>query len=520
MSLPRNSTHIEPEDDLERLAKQLDMREEKHAAAIASRLETPTVANVSNSHLKSPKAGEKSSKAKGLVKPATNSVAGAPTASENSPAPISKSELRKQRRELQEKQRAEKNLLREANSGSNSSSAKKEMKKETLKENSASVVNEPNPVNKSNSAKIRVYTNTNASFATVGFFSHLNSYQKPEMMTTSTTANIVNSRKNIHPCILQLGLKYANGVIVGSNMRCYYLLKALRRVVEDYSNKAATDLHRDFEKRLNPEINFLAMCRVLGVSMGNIISEFKMQISKLHEATTEVELRDGLIQWIDNFIKTRITLADQVIIKHVIDKVHDHDVILIYASSSVVERSLVEAYNAGKRFRVVVLDSRPRLEGANVVKRLTKHGLECSYLLISAASYIMKDITKVFLGAHAFMANGYLMSRVGSSLVAMVAKSRGVPVLVCCETYKFCGRVVTDSVVLNELGDPETLVPSENQDDAFYSAYYSSDNLRILNILYDFTEPKFIDAVVTEVGIIPCTSVPVVIREYSSHLLS
>ena len=60
--------------------------------------------------------------------------------------------------------------------------------------------------------------------------------------------------------------------------------------------------------------------------------------------------------------------------------------------------------------------------------------------------------TKVFLGAHALLANGCVMSRVGSSQIALVAKSFNVSVLVCCETYKFCERGQTDSFVLNELG--------------------------------------------------------------------
>ncbi len=62
------------------------------------------------------------------------------------------------------------------------------------------------------------------------------------------------------------------------------------------------------------------------------------------------------------------------------------------------------------------------------------------------------QVTKVLLGAHAVFANGSVMSRVGSSQVALMAKASNVPVLVCCETYKFSERVQTDSFVFNELG--------------------------------------------------------------------
>ncbi len=39
--------------------------------------------------------------------------------------------------------------------------------------------------------------------------------------------------------------------------------------------------------------------------------------------------------------------------------------------------------------------------------------------------------------------------------------------------------------------------------------------LRMLNLLYDVTPPAFVDMVITEVGMIPCTSVPVVLREFA-----
>lgn len=62
------------------------------------------------------------------------------------------------------------------------------------------------------------------------------------------------------------------------------------------------------------------------------------------------------------------------------------------------------------------------------------------------------QVSKVLLGAHALLANGSVMSRMGTSQIALISKAHNVPVLVCCETYKFCDRVQTDSFVSNELG--------------------------------------------------------------------
>ena len=56
-----------------------------------------------------------------------------------------------------------------------------------------------------------------------------------------------------------------------------------------------------------------------------------------------------------------------------------------------------------------------------------------------------RQVSKVLLGASAMLANGNVISRVGTSMVALMARQYNVPVLVCCETYKFSEKVSPDS---------------------------------------------------------------------------
>ena len=42
-------------------------------------------------------------------------------------------------------------------------------------------------------------------------------------------------------------------------------------------------------------------------------------------------------------------------------------------------------------------------------------------------------------------------------------------------------------------------------------------NLKLLNLVYDLTPTEYISAIITEVGMIPPTSVPVIIREMDSR---
>lgn len=58
----------------------------------------------------------------------------------------------------------------------------------------------------------------------------------------------------------------------------------------------------------------------------------------------------------------------------------------------------------------------------------------------------------VLVGAHALFSNGAVYSRAGTAMVAMMAKANNVPVVVCCETYKFSEGVMVDGFTRNELG--------------------------------------------------------------------
>ena len=58
-------------------------------------------------------------------------------------------------------------------------------------------------------------------------FSHLPQHKK--ISTQALGVGFAPTEK-IHPAIIQLGLKYANGVITGSNARCVAMLTAFKDV--------------------------------------------------------------------------------------------------------------------------------------------------------------------------------------------------------------------------------------------------------------------------------------------------
>jgi len=49
--------------------------------------------------------------------------------------------------------------------------------------------------------------------------------------------------------------------------------------------------------------------------------------------------------------------------------------------------------------------------GKKLLDNLVKHGIECTYVLFNALSYVIKEVSKVFVGAHTLLANGNVISR-------------------------------------------------------------------------------------------------------------
>ncbi|RAL14602.1 translation initiation factor eIF2B subunit delta [Aspergillus homomorphus CBS 101889] len=388
----------------------------------------------------------------------------------------------------------------------------------------------------------------------VAVFGHLYGQQR--------RTTIAGAGKEVHPAVLALGLQMRDYVVCGSSARCVATLLVFKRVIDAYTTPMGTSLPRHLTTHLSHQITYLSTCRPLSISQGNAIRALKLAISSIDPSTPEAEAKAFLGEFIDSFIREKITVADQVIAGSAAQKIQDGDVIVTFAGSSIVKQTLLLAHKQGKKFRVSIIDSRPLFEGKSLARTLANAGLDVQYSLIHGISHAIKAASKVFLGAHAMTSNGRLYSRVGTALVAMSAKERAggveVPVIVCCETVKFTDRVALDSIVVNEIADADELISAEPMQqltdlpdpaaatvspaDAKKGAksaaaaaaaaanaaaesntvaqnvsspltgWKESANLQLLNIMYDVTPAEYVDMVVTEMGSLPPSAVPIVHR--------
>lgn len=319
-----------------------------------------------------------------------------------------------------------------------------------------------------------------------------------EILDYATKNNIKNEM------LIKVGLRMNANLLFGSNQRCVAMLLVCKSFIEDIVSE--TNPYEKLQQFLKVALDFLDFCRPLSVSMTNAYKLLNHEILNIKQASADKALIEpqtsgesnikqfaNLKDYIDQFMHEEIWSAQRGICENIDTNIATNDVILVYGCSTIVQHILLNSKVRGKKFRVIVVDSAPHFNGRRMLNFLNDNNVDVTYTLITSLSFVMRQATKVLLGANSILANGYVMSHIGTSQVALMAKALNVPTLVCCETYKLSDRVYVDSFVCNEVDNNRGL---------------SS----VLNLRYDLTPPEFVSMVINERSTVPAISVPALLR--------
>ncbi|RLE50792.1 MAG: ribose 1,5-bisphosphate isomerase [Candidatus Methanomethylicota archaeon] len=186
-------------------------------------------------------------------------------------------------------------------------------------------------------------------------------------------------------------------------------------------------------------------------------------------------------------------------------RIKDGDVILTHCNSSAALSIMVKAKQAGKSFQVIATETRPLYQGRLTAKYLSKHGIPVTLIVDSAVRFVMHEVDKVIVGADVVTANGAVVNKIGTSLIALAAREARVRFFVAAETYKFSPLTVLGELVEIEERPPEEIVPK-----SFLSKYPS---VKVRNPAFDVTPPELIDLIITEKGIIPPQCAILILKE-------
>lgn len=195
--------------------------------------------------------------------------------------------------------------------------------------------------------------------------------------------------------------------------------------------------------------------------------------------------------------------ADDKITEYGTQKIFDGMTIYTHCHSSTVTKVLINAWKTGKHIEVHNTETRPRYQGRITATELAKQGIPVTHYIDSAARFALKKSDLMLIGADAITAEGKVINKIGSELIAEVADRYGMPVYVCSNSWKF---------------DPATVFGFEEPIEKRHEKEVWENppkNVKIDNFAFEKIDPRLVSGIITELGVYkPQTLIQVIKKNY------
>ena len=289
--------------------------------------------------------------------------------------------------------------------------------------------------------------------------------------------------------------------IRGAGELARFAVKALMIMCEKSSAKTA----ENFVSDLRVAAKALLETRPTAVSLPNGIRYLMHRVTLAYQKTKDLEqVRLAGIRAGEEFIansKTAIERIGEIGAR----RINDGDVLMTHCNSSAAICVIKTAWEMGKKIHVYSTETRPRFQGRITAGILLKQGIPVTMIVDDAARYFMKYVDKVVVGADAVTANGAVVNKIGTSMIALAAKESNVRTFVAAETYKFSPEtMIGEAVAIEERAIDEVIGDRELRE---------LPNVEVKNPSFDVTPPEYIDLIITEKGIIPPQGAIMILQE-------
>ena len=154
-------------------------------------------------------------------------------------------------------------------------------------------------------------------------------------------------------------------------------------------------------------------------------------------------------------------------------------------------------WDSGKRFEVFNTETRPWLQGARLTSwEFQKLGIPATLLADSAAGMLMRQgrIGCVITGADRIAANGDTANKIGTYMLAVLARENGIPFYIAAPTSTIDLALADGDGIEIEQRPPEEV-------SRFAGVATAPEGVAAVNPAFDVTPHRYINAIVTEQGI-------------------
>lgn len=155
-------------------------------------------------------------------------------------------------------------------------------------------------------------------------------------------------------------------------------------------------------------------------------------------------------------------------------------------------------HEKGYGFHVFADETRPLLQGARLTAyELQSAGIDVTLICDNMSAMVMKNgwVDAVFVGCDRVAANGDAANKIGTSVVATVAKHYGIPFYVCAPTSTIDLHTPTGKEIKIEQR------PAEEVTQMWYKERMAPEGVKVFNPAFDVTDHELITAIITEHGI-------------------
>lgn len=295
---------------------------------------------------------------------------------------------------------------------------------------------------------------------------------KPLLKPVQATANRIK----------QLEVQGARNVAVAA-------IKAIEALAKETESKDK----KEFLRELSEAKKVLFASRETEPLMRNAVRWIESQVEKNTNKNVEM-LAETVTSASEQFLKN-LEGSKEKIAEIGAKRIRNKSVVLTHCHSSTVTHLLSKAKLEGKSFEVICTESRPVFQGRITAKEMLELGVKTTLIVDSAARFFMNQVDQVFVGADALTSEGNVVNKIGTSMIALIAKEARTPFYVVSELLKF------DPVT--RLGDYEKI--EERSPDEVWENPPKS--LTIKNPAFDITRRDFIHGIICEEGIIPPHSI-------------
>lgn len=274
------------------------------------------------------------------------------------------------------------------------------------------------------------------------------------------------------------------------------------RAIETLAKEMKVKNKKDFLKGLSNAKDILFSSRETEPLMRNAIRWIIIQVEK-SDITNTKDLVSLVSLASQKFLK-ELEYSKEKIAEIGTKRIRNNSVIFTHCHSSTITYLLKKATQKGKSLELICTETRPLFQGRKTVKEMLKLGIKTTLIVDSAARFFMNKADLVLVGADAITSEGNVINKIGTSMIALVAKEARTPFYVVSELLKFDPATMYGDYEKIEERSPKEIWKKHPK------------GLIIRNPAFDVTRRDYIHGIMCEEGIIsPHSIIEVVHRKYS-----